>query len=88
MWLFVSMVTETAGAAAIKLGQWASSRPDLFSLELCETLSKLQKSVEPHKFSYTERTLADRLGPEWRNVIQDLDSVPLGSGCVAQVGRS
>ncbi len=31
-----------AGATFIKLGQWASTRPDIFAPELCAVLSELQ----------------------------------------------
>ena len=78
-------ITEYCGAAALKLAQWASTRPDLFSAKFCETFSKLQRHVEAHSFSYTKYKLKKYFGKHWRKAIKYLEQKPLGSGCVAQV---
>ena len=38
---------QLSGPTFIKLGQWASTRPDLFYEELCQSLSVLQSKVHP-----------------------------------------
>ena len=40
---------ENSGAAFIKWGQWSSTRPDMFPVELCDKLTKLQSGAPVHK---------------------------------------
>jgi predicted unusual protein kinase regulating ubiquinone biosynthesis (AarF/ABC1/UbiB family) len=74
---------EYSGAAAIKIMQWAGSRPDLFGPVFCSIFSKLQDDTTPHAWKHTERALREAYGDDWRNQIQ-LGEI-LGSGCIAQV---
>ena len=82
---------ERAGPTAIKLGQWASTRPDLFPPELCVHFSaRLHAAVTPHSATHSRRALEAVLAPaglELKDVFDELDFdvPPLGSGCVAQV---
>jgi aarF domain-containing kinase len=69
------------------MGQWASTRTDLFSLQVCQTLARLQSNIKPHSFQRTERIFSDSYGPFWRNVIEILDEKPIGVGAIAQVYR-
>ncbi|KAK7096681.1 hypothetical protein V1264_003757 [Littorina saxatilis] len=79
-------VVEFSGPVYIKLGQWASTRRDLFSAEFCELFSQLHHSVRPHDWYYTERALRTAYGKRWYQVLKiDKNQKPLGSGCVAQV---
>lgn len=39
------------GACYIKFGQWASTRPDLFPVELCQQLSLLHSDCPSHRGS-------------------------------------
>merc|ERR1719309_335917 len=48
---------EALGPFYMKLGQWASTKRDMFSPELCSTLSSLQRSTTPHCWSHTFHTL-------------------------------
>ena len=87
-WLrFCVFVLERSGPTFIKLGQWASTRPDLMSKEACQIFSKLFDNVSHNSWSST-RTLLRR---EWKNEIEDLfdefDQDPIGAGCMAQVYR-
>ena len=82
---------ERAGPTAIKLGQWASTRPDLFSPELCNHFStRLHAAVTPHSAAHSRETLEAVLSPAGLALADvfervDFDTPPLGSGCVAQV---
>ncbi|KAI9096567.1 hypothetical protein DFS34DRAFT_146185 [Phlyctochytrium arcticum] len=51
---------ETSGPTFTKLGQWASSRTDLFPPYVCDILSRLQSKVSPHSLKATRRS--DRTG--------------------------
>ncbi|MCD7449738.1 hypothetical protein HAX54_001307 [Datura stramonium] len=52
LWLQVVRSTlERAGPAFIKWGQWAATRPDLFTRDLCTELSKLHTKAPEHSFA-------------------------------------
>ncbi|KAK2842544.1 hypothetical protein Q5P01_012744 [Channa striata] len=80
-------VTETSGPTFIKLGQWASTRRDIFSPEFCERFSRLHIKVRPHSWSHTKQCLRRAFGECWRRVLVFESKEPVGSGCVAQVYR-
>lgn len=74
---------EWSGAAAIKIMQWAGSRPDMFGDAFCAVFSQLQDDTTPHAWKHTEKVLREAYGDDWEKHIR-LDSI-LGSGCIAQV---
>ncbi|XP_035520644.1 uncharacterized aarF domain-containing protein kinase 2 [Morone saxatilis] len=78
-------VTETSGPTFIKLGQWASTRRDIFPQEFCERFSRLHVKVRPHSWAHTKQCLRRAFGEGWRRVLQFESKEPVGSGCVAQV---
>lgn len=77
---------ETSGPTFVKLAQWASSRPDLFSPEFCKNFSILQDNARQHSWAVTDRTLSEAFGNDWREHLA-LEKEPVGSGCIAQVHR-
>ncbi|KAL8573382.1 hypothetical protein ACOMHN_032397 [Nucella lapillus] len=77
---------QRCGPIYIKLGQWASTRRDLFSAQFCEQFSLLHTAVQSHQWRHTEHALRVAYGKRWHDVIKiDMTQQPLGSGCVAQV---
>jgi len=64
--------------------QWLSSRPDLVGDEFCAVFSSLQDSTTPHEWHHTAETMEEAYGPHWHERLQ-LDSIPIGSGCIGQV---
>ncbi|CAJ1056188.1 uncharacterized aarF domain-containing protein kinase 2 [Xyrichtys novacula] len=80
-------VTETSGPTFIKLGQWASTRRDIFPQEFCDRFSKLHVKVRPHPWAHTKQCLRRAFGEGWRRVLVFESKEPVGSGCVAQVYR-
>lgn len=80
-------VTESSGPTFIKLGQWASTRRDIFSQEFCERFSRLHVKVHPHSWAHTKQCLRRAFGEAWRRVLVFQSKEPVGSGCVAQVYR-
>ncbi|CAK0847869.1 unnamed protein product [Prorocentrum cordatum] len=85
-WSLVLSMLQANGPIAVKFAQWAATRPDILPGGVCDHLSELQASVRPHPLKDTVRTLTKELGPEWRESLE-LDPVPVGSGCMAQVYR-
>lgn len=80
-------VTETSGPTFIKLGQWASTRRDIFSQQFCERFSKLHIQVRPHSWPHTKQCLRRAFGDSWWDVLVFESKEPVGSGCIAQVYR-
>ncbi|XP_062317043.1 uncharacterized aarF domain-containing protein kinase 2 isoform X2 [Osmerus eperlanus] len=87
-WLAVLLwATETSGPTFIKLGQWASTRRDVFSPDFCDRFSRLHVCVRPHSWAHTKRCLSRAFGEGWRRLFVFQGGEPVGSGCVAQVYR-
>ncbi|XP_042079117.1 uncharacterized aarF domain-containing protein kinase 2 isoform X2 [Haplochromis burtoni] len=80
-------VTETSGPTFIKLGQWASTRRDIFSQDFCNRFSRLHVKVRPHSWAHTKQCLRRAFGEGWRRVLVFRSKEPVGSGCIAQVYR-
>ncbi|KAJ1569085.1 hypothetical protein HK096_004272, partial [Nowakowskiella sp. JEL0078] len=79
---------EIAGPTFIKLGQYASSRTDLLSPEICNVLSKLQSSVSPHPFWFTKRAIVAEYGHTIEEIFEEFDETPVGVGAIAQVYKA
>ncbi|KAM6167524.1 putative aarF domain-containing protein kinase 2 [Erethizon dorsatum] len=89
LWLRLLLkATEASGPTCIKLGQWASTRRDLFSEAFCAHFSRLHVRVAPHPWAHTERSLRQALGDNWGHVLFFETREPVGSGCVAQVYKA
>lgn len=89
LWLHLLLkATETSGPTYIKLGQWASTRRDLFSEAFCAQFSKLHVRVTPHPWAHTEHILQQAFGDDWGKVLCFEKQEPVGSGCVAQVYKA
>lgn len=78
-------VTETSGPTFIKLGQWASTRRDIFSKAFCDRFSRLHVHVRPHSWAHTKVCLRRAFGEHWRQLFLFDSKEPIGSGCIAQV---
>uniref|UniRef100_A0A8B9TX36 AarF domain containing kinase 2 n=1 Tax=Anas platyrhynchos TaxID=8839 RepID=A0A8B9TX36_ANAPL len=89
LWLrLLRRAAEAAGPACVKLGQWASTRRDLFSQAFCEEFARLHVQVSPHPWGHTAELLRKAFGEEWRRVLHFHSQEPVGSGCVAQVYKA
>eukprot|EP01018_Ginkgo_biloba_P015466 Gb_32291 [translate_table: standard] len=89
MWLqLVRQSLEKAGAAFIKWGQWAATRPDLFPRDLCNELAKMHSKAPAHKFSYTQRVIEKAFGRKLAEIFEDFEEEPVASGSIAQVHRA
>jgi aarF domain-containing kinase len=76
---------EKLGPAFVKLGQWASTRPDLYPPRVIAKLTALQDNVTSDvSISEVENTLTDSFGEDWKDKLV-LDPKPIGAGCIAQV---
>lgn len=88
-WLrLLRRAAEAAGPTCVKLGQWASTRRDLFSEAFCDEFSKLHVEVSPHPWGHTDELLRKAFGEDWPGILKLPSREPVGSGCVAQVYKA
>ena len=81
-----------AGPTFIKLGQWLSTRPDIFPMELCGKLSYFHEQVPAEPWSLDVQKTIEAATCDAGQTLSDIfisfDRVPIGAGCVAQVYRA
>ena len=86
VWREALLVTvQHMGPTFIKLGQWASTRRDMFSPEFCNLFSKLHTRAAEHSWSVSQGNLDKAFGDRWSDVLLMMEERPIGSGCIAQV---
>ncbi len=78
-------VLEDLGPSFVKLGQIASTRPDLLPLELITELRKLQDEVPPIPFDQIKEQVERSLGAELHELFEAVDESPLAAASIAQV---
>ena len=80
---------EHLGATFIKLGQVASTRPDLMPPEIIEQLVRLQEEVPPFPYEQVRRIIEEDFGaPAGAAGSASSSSRPLAAASVAQVHRA
>ncbi len=73
------------------IGQWASTRSDMFPDALCQALSELHADAPAHNWQITQRTVEEALCiPKGSlfEVFEEFDQNPVASGSIAQVHRA
>jgi aarF domain-containing kinase len=86
--ILLKKTLEKAGPAFLKWGQWAATRPDLFSPDVCRTFQLLQTDAPKHDFEYTKKVVESSLGRPLDEIFLEFESVPVASGSIAQVHRA
>ena len=76
---------EGLGPTFVKLGQWMSTRPDIFPVDLTELFRKLHDNVSPQPFDVVRAIVDSEIGLD---KFQWIDMDPIGSGCIAQVHKA
>ncbi|PIK57778.1 aarF domain containing kinase 2-like [Apostichopus japonicus] len=74
-----------AGPTFIKLGQWASTRRDLFSPTFCDILGSLHHDAACHSWKHTTQTMQRVFGENWEEWCNIESQDPVHSGCIGQV---
>lgn len=85
---FLVWSMEQAGAAFIKLGQWAASRTDIFPTELCSVMSALHSHAPAHSLKVTKATIERAFGRKFEDIFEEFHEEPLGVGAIAQVYKA
>lgn len=78
----ITMAITAGGAAFIKWGQWASTRPDMFPESFCALLAELQSNAPTHGFAYTQRLVREQLGQPIEELFDSFPRTPVASGSV------
>ena len=84
----VREVLQELGPSFVKLGQIASTRPDLFPAEVVQDLKKLQDAVPPEPIESIRPLIESELGASVDTIFESFDEQPLASASIGQVHRA
>uniref|UniRef100_F1L0G0 AarF domain-containing protein kinase 2 n=1 Tax=Ascaris suum TaxID=6253 RepID=F1L0G0_ASCSU len=89
-WSFALWTIQKSGPTLVKLGQWASTRRDIFSKDFCDKMAVLHTKTTHRSWGRASRSALDALFPgiDWSSFIVAIQSDPIGSGCIAQVYKA
>ncbi|KAF2665703.1 ABC1-domain-containing protein [Microthyrium microscopicum] len=85
---FLVRSMERAGAAFIKLGQWAASRSDIFPTEMCKIMSSLHSNAPPHSLAASKKIIEHAFDRDFKDIFEEFQEKPLGVGAIAQVYKA
>ncbi|AFM40196.1 putative unusual protein kinase [Desulfosporosinus acidiphilus SJ4] len=81
----IRLVLSELGPTFIKLGQFASTRPDIIPMPIIYELEQLQDRVRQVPFAVMRRTVEQELGASLEDLFQEFDPSPLASASIGQV---
>ncbi len=81
----IRMFLEEMGPTFVKMGQFASTRPDLFPANLIFELEKLQNQVPPFSSDIVKSIIEQELGDTIDNLFAEFREVPLAAASIGQV---
>ncbi|HEY0059508.1 MAG TPA: AarF/UbiB family protein [Flavisolibacter sp.] len=84
----LTFLLQCMGPTYIKLGQVASTRPDILGWKLANDLRELQCRVRPMSQRIVKSIIKKEYGPEWQRLFVFFDLSPVASGSIAQVHRA
>jgi len=84
----VRLVAMDLGPSFVKLGQIASTRPDIFPPDWIVELKKLQDEVNPLDFSDIKTAVEASLGAPIDDLYERFDQKPLAAASIGQVHRA
>lgn len=88
-WLkYLRRTLETCGPAFIKWGQWASTRRDLFPVEVAKELRKLQKEAPAHDGVVSRDLIKSSFGIPVESLFEQFEDQPIASGSIGQIHRA
>ncbi|GAE93954.1 ubiquinone biosynthesis monooxygenase UbiB [Gracilibacillus boraciitolerans JCM 21714] len=79
---------EELGPAFIKIGQMASTRPDLIPADVIKELEQLQDQISPVSWEEIRTILERELAAPLEDIFQDFDKSPIGVASIGQVHKA
>ncbi|MBQ9001614.1 MAG: AarF/ABC1/UbiB kinase family protein [Eggerthellaceae bacterium] len=76
------------GTTFVKLGQIASTHPDVLPAEYCDAFGKLRTQARPLAFADVKAQVEAELGKPLDELFAEFDEEPAGSASIAQVHRA
>ncbi len=83
----IRLFLEEMGPTFVKIGQVASTRPDLVPEDIITELSKLQSHVPPFPYEKVEEIIEESLGARVDDIFETLDHDAIGSASIGQVHK-
>ncbi len=84
----IRLVLQDLGPSFIKLGQIASTRPDLLPADVIAEIKKLQDDVPPIPFPDIKKAVESSLGAPLTKIYKSFDEKPLATASIGQVHRA
>ncbi|CAI5734738.1 unnamed protein product [Peronospora destructor] len=85
-WDLALWLAQYSSPTVMKFLQWTSTRRDMFPASFCDRFETFHEHAPMHSWLQTQDALRMAFGANWREVLE-VDSYPIGSGCIAQVYR-
>ncbi|CAH0486665.1 unnamed protein product [Peronospora farinosa] len=86
-WELALWLAQHSSPTVMKFLQWASTRRDMFPASFCDRFEMFHEHAPMHSWLQTQDALRMAFGDNWREILE-VDSHPIGSGCIAQVYRA
>jgi ubiquinone biosynthesis protein len=84
----VRILLQDLGPTYVKIGQMASSRPELLPAEYIEELAKLQSTVRPFPYAQVVEVITRELKKSPDEAFKEFEQEPLAAASMAQVHRA
>ncbi|VDK77108.1 unnamed protein product [Litomosoides sigmodontis] len=85
-WRWMLWMLQRSGPTFIKLGQWASTRRDIFAKGFCDRMSVLHTKTTCRPWHLSQHALDHLFGnSRWKDFVVSIETDPVGSGCIAEV---
>lgn len=84
----IRLVLQQLGPTYIKLGQIASTRPDIFPAEVIAELEKLQDKVPPFSYPEVQSIIHQELGTDLEELYGEFNPEPIAAASIGQVHQA
>ncbi|MCM3690153.1 ABC1 kinase family protein [Neobacillus niacini] len=81
----IRMFLEELGPTFVKIGQIASTRPDIIPADILQELVKLQDNVSLFSFNEVRRIVEEELADSLENSFAEFSEIPLAAASIGQV---